>query len=498
MPKFVECVPNFSEGRDESKIKQIVDAASSVSGVMVLDVEKDIDHNRTVLTFIAPIENAVEAMFRATKKAAELIDLNFHKGEHPRMGAMDVAPFIPILDTKIEDCIKLAEDLGRKIAEELNIPVYLYDQAARNPERRDLAKVRKGQFEGLRNEIGVNPERNPDFGPNKIHPTAGAIAVGARYQIVNFNVNLNTADMNFAKNLAKKIRTSGGGLPNLRAKEIFLESKNQVQISTVLTNYDITSMNRVLEEIKKEIEPLNIKITDTELIGLTAQKPLIDYVRESLNVSNFNYENQVLENRIIKILSSWQMGASLIIDALSNTDPTPGGGSAAAISGAMGCALAQMAIGITINSKKTPENIKSDFIKLNQKIQAKKMEIQNCISEDSASFDKFMSALKIPKENPQRKIEMQNALIYAANVPLKTAGLCVDVLNMIKNIEGVKKDVISDYKSAIYLLIAGVKCALENVYINADSIEDENIKNNLLKKAEEINNFISSMEKIEI
>ena len=180
MGKFVECVPNFSEGRDNSKIEAIVKAASSVPGVLVLDVEKDADHNRTVLTFIAPLETAVEGMFQTAKKAAELIDLNFHKGEHPRMGALDVAPFIPIMDTSPEDCVKLAEKLGERVGQELSIPVYLYDLAARKDTRRDLAKVRKGQFEGLRDEIGKNPDRAPDFGPDRIHQTAGAMAVGAQ------------------------------------------------------------------------------------------------------------------------------------------------------------------------------------------------------------------------------------------------------------------------------------------------------------------------------
>ncbi|MGC9070866.1 MAG: glutamate formimidoyltransferase [Elusimicrobiales bacterium] len=300
--KFVECVPNFSEGRDKSKIDEIVNSAKSVSGVLVLDVESDVDHNRTVLTFIAPVDKAVEAMFRVAKKCVELIDLNKHKGEHPRMGALDVAPFIPIMDTTIDECIELAKQLGKKIADELGVPVYLYDQAAQREDRKDLAKVRKGQFEGLKQEIGKNPDRIPDFGPNMIHPTAGAVAVGARYQIVNFNVNLDTTDIDFAKNLAKKIRTSGGGLPALRAKEIFLESKNQVQISTVLTNYEVTSLKRVIDEIKKETEPKGIKITDTELIGLTTTKPLVDYAVSELKVSNFSFENQILENKIMKFL----------------------------------------------------------------------------------------------------------------------------------------------------------------------------------------------------
>ncbi|MCM2267785.1 MAG: glutamate formimidoyltransferase [Elusimicrobiales bacterium] len=474
MGKFVECVPNFSEGRDLAKINAIVDAARSVPGVLVLDVEKDADHNRTVLTFIAPVETAADAMFAVTKKAAQLIDLNHHKGEHPRMGATDVAPFIPIMDSTIEDCVALAEKAGERIGRELNIPVYLYDRAARAEHRRDLAKVRKGQFEGLREEIGKDPARVPDFGPNHIHPTAGAMAVGARNQIVNFNVNLGTTDMEFAKGLAKKIRTSGGGLPALRAKEIFLESKGQVQMSTVLTDYRTTSIKRVMDELRKDLEPKGIAVTGTELIGLTTQDAITDYAVENLQVKDFKKDEQVLETKLLKLLSSWQAGANLFIDALANTDPTPGGGSAAAVNGAMGCALGQMAIGISLRSKKLDEARKPALRELAERLGSHKAELQACVAEDSASFDRFMEAMKIPKENPERKARMQSALRYAAEVPLKTARLSSEALAGLTVCAGsVSAQVTSDYRSARYQLEAAIRCAAENVFINAEGLEDK-------------------------
>ncbi len=489
MSKFVECVPNFSEGKDASKIDAIVKAAAAVPGVLILDVEKDADHNRTVLTFIAPLETAVEGMFQTAKKATELIDLNHHKGEHPRMGALDVAPFIPIMDTPVEECVKLAGILAERIGRELNIPAYLYDLAARRDDRKDLAKVRKGQFEGLREEIGKNPDRVPDFGPNKIHPTAGAVAVGARRQIVNFNVNLDTTDMEFAKGLAKKIRTSGGGLPNLRAKEIFLESKNQVQMSTVLTDYHTTSIKRALDEIEKEIKPRGINIVNTELIGLTTQEALTGYAIEALKVKDFNPEAQVLETKLLKLLGSWQAGANLFIDALANTEPTPGGGSAAGISGAMGCALGQMALGISLRSKKLDEAKKPALRALNEKLGALKADMQNCVSEDAASFDAFMAAMKIPKDNPGRKAAMQRALEHAAAVPLKTARLAYEAIAALANCDGVSAHVMSDYKSAGYLLGAAIRCAAENVFINAEGIEDKALAGKML---EEINGYLSN------
>jgi glutamate formiminotransferase/formiminotetrahydrofolate cyclodeaminase len=493
MGKFVECVPNFSEGRDLSKINAIVDAARAVPGVLVLDVEKDADHNRTVLTFIAPVETAADAMFAVTKKASELIDLNQHKGEHPRMGATDVAPFIPVMDSTIEDCVALAARAGERIGRELGIPVYLYDKAARVDHRRDLAKVRKGQFEGLREVIGKDPERVPDFGPNKIHPTAGAMAVGARHQIVNFNVNLATTDMEFSKVLAKKIRTTGGGLPALRAKEIFLESKGQVQMSTVLTDYKTTSIKRVLDEMNKDLGPKGIEITGTELIGLTTQEALTDYAVESLKVQGFDKNTQVLETKLLKLLGSWQSGAGLLADALANTDPTPGGGSAAAIAGAMGCALGQMAAGITLRGKKLEESKKPGLTALHSRLGQLRGDLQACVAEDSASFDAFMAAMKTPKDNPERKSRMQAALKYAAEVPLRTARLAAGAAAELRKCGDVSSHVVSDYRSALYLLEAAVKGATENVFINAESLDDKELAARMVSDARSFIDGVSAV-----
>ncbi|MFH1619168.1 MAG: glutamate formimidoyltransferase, partial [bacterium] len=467
------CVPNFSEGRDSKKIEDITAAASGVPGVIVLDVEKDPDHNRTVLSFVAPLNTAVEACFRVAKRSMELIDLNFHKGEHPRMGALDVAPFIPVADSSVEECVTLARQLAERIGGELQIPVYLYDLAAQKPERKDLAKVRKGQFESLKEEIGKNPDRIPDFGPNKIHPTAGAIAVGARHQIVNFNVNLDTKDMEFGKALATRIRTSGGGLPFLRAKEIFLETKGQVQISTVLTNYKVTSLKTVMDAIEKETGPRSIKIADTELIGLTTQEALVGYAADCLKVSGFNPRTQILENRLAEAMSTWQAGANSLVNALSDTNPTPGGGSAGAVAGAMGCALGMMALGLSVASKKFEESKKPALRKALEKLKVFKSELQNCISEDSRAYDLFMKARKIPKEESSRPRKMQEAIIYAAQVPLSTAHLSARALEALESCGEIYPAVNSDYKSAGYLLRAAIQCAAENVRINLESINDK-------------------------
>ncbi|MDD2773181.1 MAG: glutamate formimidoyltransferase [Elusimicrobiales bacterium] len=487
MPKLVECVPNFSEGRDEAKINAGVDAARAVPGVIILDVEKDADHNRTVLTFIASVDSAVEACFQVVKKSAELIDLNKHKGEHPRMGATDVAPFIPIMGSTVEDCVALAAKLGERIGAELDIPVYLYDLAARRPERKNLADVRKGQFEGLREEIGKNPAKTPDFGPNHIHPTAGAIAVGARQQIVNFNVNLDTKDMDFGKALAKKIRASSGGLPCVRGKEIYLESKGQVQLSTVLTDYRTTSIKRVVDEVEKEIAPKGIKITGTELIGLTTQDALTRYALESLKVENFNMDAQILETRITELMTGWQAGAGNLVEALSAPTPSPGGGSAAAAASAMGAALGIMALGLSLQSKKLEEEKKRALRAPHARLLEIKNALTACVAEDARAFDVFMAARKMPKESPDRPKAIQAAIRYAAEVPLKTARLSRQAMDeLAKTGADIYAPVMSDFNSALHLLKAGAACAAENVRINLYSIEDKEYAAMLAKELDSL------------
>ncbi|HVE12117.1 MAG TPA: glutamate formimidoyltransferase, partial [Elusimicrobiota bacterium] len=401
MSKLVECVPNFSEGRDKAKVEAIVAAARGVSGVKVLDVETDADHHRCVLSFVAPPDAAVEAAYRAATKARELIDLTRHKGEHPRMGAVDVIPFIPVAGATIEECVALAKRLGERIGKDLEIPVFLYDRAAQRPERKDLAQVRKGQFEGLREEIGKNPDRDPDFGPKKIHPTAGAVAVGAREQIINFNVNLTGLSMEDAKVIAKKIRTSGGGLPALRAKEIDLAAKGQVQISTVLTDYAVTGIAKVWDAVQTEAGALGALIDSTEIVGLVPRKALVDFSLQRMQVAGFSHE-QILENRLDAMEGGWETAAARLVDAFASTDPTPGGGSAAGVAGAIGCALGQMAAGVSAQSKKATPEGKAALAKAGGEFACMAAGMRNLTVEDAASFDAVMDAVKLPKDHPER------------------------------------------------------------------------------------------------
>jgi glutamate formiminotransferase len=297
MPTVVECVPNFSEGRRKAVVDKIVFSIRSVPGIKVLDVEMDHDHNRSVVTFTGSKDSVQEAAFRGARAAAELIDLNTHKGEHPRMGALDVLPFIPINGVTMDDCVEIAKRVGARVGKELKIPVYLYEAAASKPERRNLEDVRRGEFEGLKEAILKDDSRFPDFGPRMLHPTAGAVAIGARMPLIAFNVNLKSEDVEIAKGIAKKIRASSGGLPYVKALGFHLREKGMVQVSMNLTDYTVTPISKVFDEVSKEAASRGVEIAEGELIGLIPLGALCDLAARFLKIPNFT-SNQVLERRI--------------------------------------------------------------------------------------------------------------------------------------------------------------------------------------------------------
>jgi glutamate formiminotransferase len=297
MPTIVECVPNFSEGRRKEVVDKIVFSIRSVPGVKVLDVEMDPDHNRSVVTFVGNRETVQEGAFRGARAARELIDLTKHKGQHPRMGALDVLPFVPVSGATIDDCIEIANKVGARIAKELKIPVYMYESAAKRPERRNLENVRRGEFEGLRDAIVSDETRYPDYGPRIVHPTAGATAVGARMPLIAFNVNLKSKDVAIAKDIAKKIRASSGGLPNVKALGFALENRGMVQVSMNLTDYTVTPIAKVFEAIQKEAESRRTEIAEGEIVGLIPLDAVCDIAAKFLRINTFS-SNQVLERRI--------------------------------------------------------------------------------------------------------------------------------------------------------------------------------------------------------
>jgi glutamate formiminotransferase len=294
---LIECVPNFSEGRRREVCDSIVEAVRSVPGARVLDLEMDRDHNRSVLTFVGDARPVAEAAFAAARKAVELIDLTRHEGRHPRMGAIDVLPFVPIRDAAMEDAVRLAREVGARIGRELALPVYLYEAAATRPDRRNLAEIRKPQFEGLRDLIGKDPDRLPDFGPNAIHPTAGCVAVGARPPLIAYNIDLETEDEKVAKRIAKKIRERDGGLPAIKALGLFIADRKCAQVSINVCDYARTSLGTVYGAVAKEAAAAGVEVRSSEIVGLCPKAALPEGSVERLKLKTFKPE-QIIENRI--------------------------------------------------------------------------------------------------------------------------------------------------------------------------------------------------------
>src|SRR6266498_5114322 len=323
MTTLIECIPNFSEARRPEVIDQIVAAITSVEGARLLDRSSDLDHNRTVVTFAGSPLAVEEAAFRAIRTAAELINLNNHQGEHPRIGATDVVPFVPLSDATMEECIAIAKRLGQRVGSELNIPVYLYESAATRPERANLENIRRGQYEGLKIEIEADPERTPDFGPAKLG-TAGATVIGARNPLIAFNAYLTTSDVDIAKTIAKAIRQSSGGFRYVKALGLLVEGRAQVSMN--LTNFRETPIARVVETIRREALRYGVGIHHTELVGLIPQEALTDAAVWYMQLDQFD-KSQVLESRLFVLTASSPAasGPSFIAE-LAATTPTPGGG----------------------------------------------------------------------------------------------------------------------------------------------------------------------------
>jgi glutamate formiminotransferase len=294
--QIIECVPNVSEGRRPEVVEEIASMVKATSGVTLLDCSSDADHNRSVITFIGDSEGVKEAAYRLIEKAVELIDMEKHQGSHPRIGACDVVPFVPIRGVTMAECVTLARELGAKVASELNLPVYLYGEAATTVERVNLANIRRGQYEGLKEAI-KEPGRMPDFGPPKLHPTAGAIIIGARKPLIAFNVNLGTPDISIARRIARVVREAGGGLKNVMAIGVKLEEKNIAQVSMNMVDYQKTSLYRSYEMVKMEAQRYGVSVVGSEIVGLTPVDALIDVAEYYLQLEGFSRE-QILENRL--------------------------------------------------------------------------------------------------------------------------------------------------------------------------------------------------------
>lgn len=298
MAKLIECIPNFSEGQNQEIIDGLVKVAKSVPGVNLFDYSSDKNHNRSVFTLVGDVDGIQEVAFQLVKYATENIDMTKHHGEHPRMGATDVVPFVPVKDATIEECIEISKNVAKRINDELDVPIFLYEESASTPMRKNLAKVRKGQFEGMPEKL-LEDDWAPDYGERKIHPTAGITAVGARMPLVAFNVNLDTDDITVAKKIAKIIRGSSGGYKYCKGIGVMLEDRNIAQVSMNMVNYEGTPLYRTFETIRFEAKRYGVNILGSEVIGLTPAKALVDCAEYYLQVEDFDYQKQVLENHLL-------------------------------------------------------------------------------------------------------------------------------------------------------------------------------------------------------
>ena len=454
---IVECVPNFSEGRDAAKVEAIVEAIRSAPGIAILDRELDADHHRSVVTFAGPAGAVVEAAFRGVERAVALIDLREHKGVHPRIGACDVVPFVPVEGVTLEDCVRLANELGARLWERLRVPVYLYEAAARRPDRVNLENIRRGQFEGLREEVRVNAERLPDFGEAELHASAGATVVGARKFLIAYNINLNTADLEIAKRIAKAIRFSSGGFRYVKSMGVPLASRNLAQVSMNLTDFEQTPIHRVFEAVRAEAARYGASIVGSEIVGLIPKRALEMTAEWYLQVENF-HPRVVLENRLAEATTGG--GFNEFLDELAAPTATPGGGSAAAAAAAMAAALGAMVSGLA--------KLSAEVFEADRKFFAE------AVKRDAASYDGVRAAYKRPKD--ERAPYIERALNEAAIVPLEVAEAAAILKNRLRDLAATAPAKFgSDIETALGLAQAGMDGALANVRINIASMKDEGL-----------------------
>ena len=494
--KLIECVPNFSEGRRPEVVGAIRDAIAGVEGVTILDASSDESHNRSVITFVVPIEHAVQAAFEGIRAAAERIDLRQHTGEHPRIGATDVVPFVPLEDSTMEDCIALAKELGERVGKELGMPVYLYERAATRETRRNLADVRRGQFEALRDELGTNAEREPDFGPNAIHPSAGATAIGVRPFLVAYNVYLgDAANLPLAKSIAKQVRESSGGFKAV--KGLGLEVDGQAQVSMNLVDTDQTALHTVFDFISEKARAEGVEVTWSEIIGLVPERVLFDAAKDHLELREFT-PDQVLERQVARAMrasaqvpavakKSSTETAGEFLEAIASSDPVPGGGSVSAYAGALAAALTRMVAGLTIGKKKYAA-VEPEMTVVAANADNLAASLLALVERDADAYALVSAAYKMPKEPADKRSEaIAKALMGAAEVPLETARLCAQAAELAVSVASKgNSNAITDAGVAALLASAGCKGAAYNVRINVSSLTDRSAGRHLEEEALEL------------
>jgi glutamate formiminotransferase len=486
MQTIIECVPNFSEGRDLQKVEAIIRALLAGPDVYLLDQEMDADHNRCVITLVGTRESVGEAALRGIGKAAELIDLTHQEGAHPRLGATDVVPFIPVSRATLEDCVRIAEWVAEQAWRRFKIPTYLYEAAARRPERRNLENIRRGQFERLREEVRTNPKRHPDFGEAALHPTAGATVVGARKFLIAYNINLNTPEVALAKTIAKKIRASSGGFPCVKAMGVELKSRRLAQVSMNLTDFETTSIATVFDAVRREAAAQGVEVLSSEIVGLVPRQALEDAAVQYLKVENY-HPQLVFENRLEQIIQEQTKSAAektrtlrlmteAFVTAVAAPTATPAGGSVAALAGALAAALGEMVCGLSL----ARPSLAAYHLKLNElqaHLSSLRQRLLQNIDRDALTYKAVMAAFKLPKstENDKaaRKQAIEEASKHATLVPLETAELSAEVAEIIFSLRDITIPLAaSDLAVALELAGTAQRGAIENVRANLLSIKD--------------------------
>ena len=532
--KLVECVPNFSEGRDREKINTITKEIESTPQVTLLDVDPGESTNRTVVTFIGTPEGVKQAAFKAIKKASEILDMTKHKGAHSRIGATDVCPFVPVSGVTMEDCVKLARELGEKIAKELDIPVYLYEEAAQKPERKNLATIREGEYEGLAEKL-KDPEWAPDYGKPVFNPKSGATVIGAREFLIAYNINFNTKDRRLAHEIALNIRERGrakrdkegkiirdddgkaikvpGKFKDIKAVGWYVEDYGIAQLSINFTNYKISPPHIVFDEVIKEAQKLGLRVTGSELVGLIPKEALLMAGRHYLqkqrrnpgvpeeelirtaalslglnDVAPFDPAKKIIEYQFKEVENSLlDLNLREFANELSIDSPAPGGGSTAALSGALSAALSSMVANLT-TGKTGYENVQKDVIKIATTAQVLKDEFLRAVDLDTLAFNKVMDAMKMAKKTDEQKKERDKAIEEASKeatlVPLGVLEKSIEALKLAKEIalKG-NKNSLSDAGVAGLMAQAAAEGACYNVKINLPGLEDARLKAKMKKQA---------------
>lgn len=536
MPRLVECVPNVSEGRDRTVVDAIANAIANVAGVQLLDVDAGADTNRTVYTLVGSPEAVSEAALRAAHKAAELIDMSCHRGAHPRIGALDVCPIVPVAGVTMDECVETARTVGRRLGEELQIPIYFYEHAATRPERRSLANIRAGEYEGLERKL-TDPDWAPDCGPVTFNRRLGATVVGAREFLIAYNVSLNTRDRRLANEIALNIRERGrpirvnqgrplvdehgtqvksaGRLKAVRAIGWYIEQYRQAQVSINLLDYNTTPLHQVFETVREEADQLGLIVTGSELVGMTPLQPLVEAGRFYLKkqrkspgaperelvetairslgldqLAPFDTEKKIIEYAVRAPAPLMSLAVNRFVDEVSTDSPAPGGGSVAALAGSLAAALAAMVSNLTVG-RAGYEGVWVALSTLAERAQDVKSALARAVDDDTHAFNRVIDATRMARSTPEqqrtREAALEEAYKGATRMPLETARLCLQALELVGEAAATANtNLVSDAGVAALVARAGVDGAVLNVLTNLGFILDEEFKQSCRRESERL------------